>query len=241
MATLKDIDSKAAEKGSALTTIWQFAKFIVVSLLAMIVQFALLNLLKLLPPIQELYASGQDFRWWVFFCPAAIGGLGYFIVNNTANIAAQIVVFCQPRKNVQLRREHRRDASDLYRVHAGAHRVLRLAEPDAQKCVHRLRLERRPFRQRGDHDLLGDPVLLVFPCGQDPLPQAEGGKNRSRGITQPTQKRRSRGGLRKEAPPAKRLFPRITALKKLSKASALLIFYALFRRKQSALRVQCSF
>lgn len=93
MATLKNIDAKAAEKGSALTTIWQFAKFIVVSLLAMIVQFALLNLLKLLPPIQELYANGQDFRWWVFFCPAAIGGLGYFIVNNTANIAAQIVSF----------------------------------------------------------------------------------------------------------------------------------------------------
>lgn len=93
MATLKDIDSKAAEKGSVLTTVWQFVKFIVVSLLAMIVQFALLNLLKLLPPIQELYHNGQDFQWWVFFCPAAIGGLGYFIVNNTANIAAQIVSF----------------------------------------------------------------------------------------------------------------------------------------------------
>jgi len=93
MAVLKNIDSKAEEKGSALVTLWQFVKFIFVSLLAMIVQFALLNLLKLLPPIKELYASGQDFQWWVFFCPAAIGGLGYFIVNNTANIVAQIVSF----------------------------------------------------------------------------------------------------------------------------------------------------
>ncbi len=90
---LKNIDNKAAEKGSVLVTIWQFVKFIVVSLLAMIVQFALLNLLKLIPAIQALYNNGQDFRWWVFFCPAAIGGLGYFIVNNTANIAAQIVAF----------------------------------------------------------------------------------------------------------------------------------------------------
>ena len=37
MAKLKDIDNKAAEKGSLLTTIWQFVKFIVVSLLAMLV------------------------------------------------------------------------------------------------------------------------------------------------------------------------------------------------------------
>ena len=93
MAGLKDIDNKAEAKGSGLETLWQFVKFIFVSLLAMIVQFALLNLLKLLPPIQALYANGQDFRWWVFYCPAAIGGLGYFIVNNTANIAAQIVSF----------------------------------------------------------------------------------------------------------------------------------------------------
>ncbi len=93
MAVLKNIDNKAEEKGSALVTLWQFVKFIFVSLLAMIVQFALLNLLKLLPPIKELYANGQDFQWWVFFCPAAIGGLGYFIVNNTANIVAQIVSF----------------------------------------------------------------------------------------------------------------------------------------------------
>ncbi|MDD6011240.1 MAG: hypothetical protein PUC33_00150 [Oscillospiraceae bacterium] len=91
MAKLKDIDQKAEEKGSLLTTIWQFVKFIVVSLLAMIVQFVLLNTLQLIPAIKALYST--DFQWLVFVYPAAIGGLGYFIVSNTANIIAQIVAF----------------------------------------------------------------------------------------------------------------------------------------------------
>lgn len=91
MSKLKEIDSKAAEKGSALETFWQFVKFIVVSLLAFVVQFVLLNTLKHIPIIAELYS--QDFKWWIFACSVAEGGLGYFIVNNTANIIAQIVSF----------------------------------------------------------------------------------------------------------------------------------------------------
>ena len=91
MAKLKDIDKAAESKGSLLVTIWQFVKFIVVSLLAMIVQFVLLNTLNLIPPIAELY--NQDFAWWVFVYPVAVGGLGYFIVSNVANIIAQIVAF----------------------------------------------------------------------------------------------------------------------------------------------------
>lgn len=91
MAKLKDIDKAAESKGSILVTIWQFVKFIVVSLLAMIVQFVLLNTLNLIPAIKELYT--QDFSWFVFVYPAAIGGLGYFIVSNAANIIAQIVAF----------------------------------------------------------------------------------------------------------------------------------------------------
>lgn len=88
---LKNIDSAAEEKGSLIVTIWQFVKFIVVSLLAMIVQFVLLNTLQLIPAIKELYT--QDFSWLFFVYPAAIGGLGYFIVSNVANIIAQIVAF----------------------------------------------------------------------------------------------------------------------------------------------------
>ena len=92
MAKLKDIDNKAAEKGSLLVTVWQFVKFIVVSLLAMIVQFVLLNTLQLIPAIKDLYNTG-DFTWWIFSYSAAVGGMGYFIVSNVANIVAQIVAF----------------------------------------------------------------------------------------------------------------------------------------------------
>lgn len=88
---LKNIDNAAEKKGSLIVTIWQFVKFIVVSLLAMIVQFVLLNTLNLIPAIKELYT--QPFEWWVFIYPAAVGGLGYFIVSNAANIIAQIVAF----------------------------------------------------------------------------------------------------------------------------------------------------
>ena len=91
MAKLKDIDNAAEQKGSVLVTIWQFVKFIVVSVLAMIVQFVLLNTLQLIPAIQELYTV--EFSWWVFVYPVAVGGLGYFIVSNVANIIAQIVAF----------------------------------------------------------------------------------------------------------------------------------------------------
>lgn len=91
MGKLNQIDKAAESKGSLLVTIWQFVKFIVVSLLAMIVQFVLLNTLNLIPAIADLYS--QDFSWWVFVYPAAVGGLGYFIVSNVANIIAQIVAF----------------------------------------------------------------------------------------------------------------------------------------------------
>ncbi|MCR5150714.1 MAG: hypothetical protein K6B52_05775 [Clostridiales bacterium] len=91
MAKLKDIDKKAEEKGKGLVTLWQFVKFIFVSLIAFVVQFLLLNTLGLIPAVKELYSV--DFKWWIFTCEVAAGGLGYFIVNNTANISAQIVSF----------------------------------------------------------------------------------------------------------------------------------------------------
>jgi len=89
---LSGIDNAAAEKGKGIETVWQFVKFIFVSLLAMIVQFTLLNVLPLIPAIKNLY-NGQDFKWWVFAVTGVAGGLGYFIVNNAANIIAQIVAF----------------------------------------------------------------------------------------------------------------------------------------------------
>ena len=92
MSKLKDIDQKAAEKGTGLETLWQFIKFIIVSLLAMIVQFALLNLLEfILHSTTDLH--NQDFAWFVFDYPAKDGGFGYFLSFNIANVAAQIVAF----------------------------------------------------------------------------------------------------------------------------------------------------
>lgn len=91
MASLKQLDQNAAEKGSGIKTLWQFVKFIVVSLLAFVVQFALLNILNHVPAIENL--TTQEFNWFVFTYPVAAGGLGYFISSNVSNIAAQIVSF----------------------------------------------------------------------------------------------------------------------------------------------------
>ena len=60
MGKLKNIDDKAAAKGKGLETVWQFIKFIFVSLLAMIVQFTLLNTLKFIPPIHKMFDEAQS-------------------------------------------------------------------------------------------------------------------------------------------------------------------------------------
>lgn len=96
---LSDIDKKIAEKYPKFVTAWQFVKFIVVSLLAAITQFLLLNIIPLIPQIKELYATPVN--WFVFDYPVTYdaagaivsGGLGYFIAFNIANVAAQIVAF----------------------------------------------------------------------------------------------------------------------------------------------------
>ena len=99
MSKLKQIDNMAEQKGSFLVTAWQFVKFIVVSLLAMLVQVLLTNLIPLIPAIQEMYAD--PFSLWVLSYPVNYndlgevisGGLGYCITFNVANIIAQIVAF----------------------------------------------------------------------------------------------------------------------------------------------------
>lgn len=88
---LKNIDAKASEKGAAVKTLWQFVKFIFVSLIAFAVQFFLLNTLKFIPFIRNLYST--DFHWWVFKSEVAAGGLGYFIVSSMANFLSRIVAF----------------------------------------------------------------------------------------------------------------------------------------------------
>lgn len=88
---LKDIDKKAESKGSALNTLWQFVKFIVVSLGAFVIQ-------SVLPIIIQLFMSDEFInRSYHFFVFASQGGekngLGFFIASTVSNIIAQIVSF----------------------------------------------------------------------------------------------------------------------------------------------------
>ena len=94
MGKLNQIDKAAENKGSGVNTLWQFIKFIVVSLGACIVQVVSLAILYNIPAIKEL--STQAFHWWVFDYPVIEGercGLALFISANVANILAQIVAF----------------------------------------------------------------------------------------------------------------------------------------------------
>lgn len=87
------------EKSAAKKTLWEFVKFIFVSLMATAVSYGTLNILLLMPFIKELFTT--PFHWFVFDYPVTkngvgdivTGALGYFIAFNTANILAQIVAF----------------------------------------------------------------------------------------------------------------------------------------------------
>lgn len=97
MGKLKEIDNKAEGKGSLFVTIWQFVKFIVVSLAAFAIQFGL-------PMIIELFMSDellfQHFSWFGGLFEAevnnegiVVSGLGIFLASTISNIIAQIVAF----------------------------------------------------------------------------------------------------------------------------------------------------
>lgn len=97
MAKLNDIDKAAASKGKGLETLWQFVKFIVVSLGAFVIQTFLPYLIKL-PMSDELLH--QAYKFWIFQSeepdPATgviAAGLGVFIAANLSNVIAQIVSF----------------------------------------------------------------------------------------------------------------------------------------------------
>ena len=94
MGKLKNLDSKAEQKGKGAETFWQFIKFIFVSLGACIVQVVTLAILYNIPAIKAL--STTAFHWFVFNYPVIEGercGLALFISGNTANILAQIFSF----------------------------------------------------------------------------------------------------------------------------------------------------
>lgn len=91
MAKLNDIDKAAASKGKGIETLWQFVKFIVVSLGAFVIQTFLPLLIKL-PMTQEFL--NRPYSFFVFESDGAeANGLGIFIAATVANILAQIVAF----------------------------------------------------------------------------------------------------------------------------------------------------
>lgn len=91
MSKLKQIDNAAENKGKGIATLWQFIKFIVVSLGAFVIQ-------TVLPIIIQLFMSdafiNQEYEFFVFASAGGEGnGLGFFIASTASNIIAQIVSF----------------------------------------------------------------------------------------------------------------------------------------------------
>lgn len=97
MAKLNDIDNAAASKGAGVKTLWQFIKFIFVSLIAFVIQLFLPYLFKAFMSDELLHRA---YQFWIFKNEPAdpvtgiiAAGLGVFIAANASNIIAQIVSF----------------------------------------------------------------------------------------------------------------------------------------------------
>lgn len=88
---LKDIDKAAASKGKGIETLWQFIKFIVVSLGAFVIQTFLPLLIKL-PMSEEFLLKEFSFLGGIFASTATVG-LGIWLAANISNVIAQIVSF----------------------------------------------------------------------------------------------------------------------------------------------------
>lgn len=97
MGKLSQIDNAAEGKGSFVVTLWQFVKFIFVSLIAFVIQTFLPYLLKLLPFIKNCLDDPYKIWIWSSENAAKAGmattGLGLFIALTASNILAQIVSF----------------------------------------------------------------------------------------------------------------------------------------------------
>lgn len=95
MSKLNNLDKAAESKGSVVTTLWQFVKFIVVSLGAFVIQTFLPLLIKL--PMSDAFLQ-QAYSFWIFQSKDPVdgvieAGLGVFIAANLSNVIAQIVAF----------------------------------------------------------------------------------------------------------------------------------------------------
>lgn len=96
MSVLNKIDKAAEAKGKGVTTLWQFVKFIVVSLGAFVIQLFLPYLIKL-PMSEEFLTRPYEFLIFSSEKAAMAGmdttGLGLFIAMTSCNILAQIFSF----------------------------------------------------------------------------------------------------------------------------------------------------
>ena len=102
---LQKIDEGAAKKGKAVETLWQFTKFIVVSVGAFVIQTFLPLLINVIIKAIDADFLVREFNIWGIFGSnegidpetgakiAATFGLGLFISANISNIIAQIVSF----------------------------------------------------------------------------------------------------------------------------------------------------
>ena len=96
MTVLDRIDKAAAKKGKGVETLWQFVKFIVVSLGAFVIQLFLPLLIKLFMTDafeQHPYDILGIFKSSIDAKTGLVLGLGIFIAANVSNIIAQIVSF----------------------------------------------------------------------------------------------------------------------------------------------------
>ncbi len=97
MGKLEQLDKKTEEKGSGFVTVWQFIKFTFASLIAMISEFAILNIMNHIDAITNL--NMQPFDWFVFHYKGdGVEGLGTMIAFLVSTTVAQIISFVVNRK-----------------------------------------------------------------------------------------------------------------------------------------------
>lgn len=96
MGKLNQLDNAAASKGNGMKTLWQFVKFIFVSLIAFVIQAALPALIEVFMS-KEFQEKSFSFMNNIFHDSVndkgEITGLGIFIAANASNVLAQIVSF----------------------------------------------------------------------------------------------------------------------------------------------------
>ena len=88
--------SSKIENSAGKKSLWEFFKFVLVSILATVIQFTTLNIMYLMPFVRHLFNT--PFDWFVFHYTVAAKGAGFFIAFNVANVFTQIVAYFINRK-----------------------------------------------------------------------------------------------------------------------------------------------